>query len=78
MNYKEAVMEFGSEIAAALLEEEYNQFIRGIEPTPAPSYSFDDVQNIKDNYIDYIENIGYRKVTIFNHDEELYRMEEEF
>lgn len=74
MNYAEAVNELGSEIAAALLEEEYNQFIRGIEPAAASEcipFEF-----IKDDYIDYIETIGHRKVVLNN--EKLYRMEEGF
>ena len=29
LNYKEAVEEFGIDIANCMLEEEYNQFIRG-------------------------------------------------
>ena len=73
MNYAEAVNELGSEIAAALLEEEYNQFIRGIEPAASECISF---EFIKDDYIDYIETIGHRKVVLNN--EKLYRMEEGF
>ena len=35
MEYKEAIEEFGKGVAAALLEEEYNQFVRGFERAPA-------------------------------------------
>ncbi len=74
-NYSEAVEDIGNELAAALLEEEYNQFIRGIEPAPATSYPFDafSFDTISNDYIDYIEAVGYRKVGL-NH-EKLYRME---
>lgn len=72
MNYAEAVNELGSEFAAALLEEEYNQFIRGIEPAAASEcISFDFIEK---DYIDYIETIGHRKVVLNN--EKLYRMAE--
>ena len=68
--YKEAIEEFGQGVAAALLEEEYNQFISSIGPAAASFYPWED----NDNYIDYIETIGHRKVRA-NH-EELYRMAE--
>lgn len=69
-DYKEIVEEYGQEFAAALLEEEYNQFIRGNGRAPADFYPFD----CSDDYIDFIETIGYRRVKA-NH-EKLYRMEE--
>lgn len=68
--YKEVVEEFGQEFAATLLEEEYNQFIRGNEQAPASFYPFD----CSEDYIDFIETIGHRRVEA-NH-EKLYRMEE--
>ena len=72
MNYSEAIEEFGQELAAALLEEEYNQFICNIEPAPADFYSF----KTDENYIDDIESIGIRRIRANN--EILYRMEEGF
>ena len=72
MNYCDAVKEFGQEFAAALCEEEYNQFIRGFERAPATDYiPFDD-----NAYIDFLETIGSRKVKSIN--EKLYRISEEF
>ncbi len=70
MNYNEAVEEFGNEVAAVLLEEEYNQFVRGLNGPAADFYPFDAV----DCYTDFIETIGHRKV-VANH-EKLYRMAE--
>lgn len=72
ISYTEAVKEFGQELAAALCEEEYNQFIRGFEQAPATDYiPFDD-----NAYIDFLETIGSRKVKSIN--EKLYRMEKGF
>lgn len=70
MNYNEAVKEFGQELAAALLEEEYNQFVGGLNGTAADFYPFDSA----DYYTDFIETIGHRKV-VANH-EKLHRMAE--
>ena len=72
MTYSEVIEEVGQEFAAALLEQEYNQFIRGLQRTPAPFYPWKD----DENYIDYIESMGYRRFKANN--EKLYRMEEEF
>ena len=69
MDYMDVVKEFGNELAAALLEEEYNQFVRGLDK-PAPYYPFDS----SDCYTDFIETIGHGKVKA-NY-EVMYRMEE--
>ena len=58
MDYKEVVKELGQEFAGAVLEEEYNQFIRGCERAAAVFYPFD----CTNEYIDYLELIGHRKV----------------
>ena len=39
--YKDMVAEFGQELAAALLEEEYNQYIGSFRQAPAEYYSFE-------------------------------------
>lgn len=70
MNYIEAIEEFGDGVAAALLEEEYNQFVRGLNGPAAPFYPFDS----SDCYTDFIETIGHGKVKA-NY-EVMYRMEE--
>lgn len=70
MNYKEAVNEFGQEFEAALLEEEYNQFVGGLNGPAADFYPFDAI----DYYTDFIETIGHGRIKA-NH-ELLYRMEE--
>ena len=70
MEYKEAIEELGQGIAAALLEEEYNQFVRGLDRPAAAFYPFDS----SDCYTDFIETIGHGKVKA-NY-EILYRMEE--
>ena len=71
--YNEVVQEFGPEFAEAVLQEEYNQFVRGIErPAALSFYPFD----TSDDYPGYIESIGVRKVRKF--DEKLYRVEEGF
>ena len=70
MDYKEAVNEFGQELAAALLEEEYNQFIRGLDGPAADFYPFE----ATDCYTDFIETIGHGRIKA-NH-ALLYRMEE--
>ena len=70
MEYKEAIEELGQGIAAALLEEEYNQFVRGLDRPAAAFYPFD----CTDCYTDFIETIGHGKVKA-NY-EKLYRMEE--
>lgn len=70
MNYNEAIQEFGDGVAAALLEEEYNQFVRGLNGTAADFYPF----NSGDCYTDFIETIGHGRIKA-NH-ELLYRMEE--
>ena len=70
MDYKDMIAELGQEIAAALLEEEYNQFVRGLDKPAAPYYPFDSC----DCYTDFIETIGHGKVKA-NY-EILYRMEE--
>ena len=64
------VAELGQEYAAALLEEEYNQFIRGLDGPAADYYPFDAI----DCYTDFIETVGHRRVKA-NH-ELLYRMAE--
>lgn len=38
--YKEIVEELGQEFAAALLEEEYNQYIGSFRQAPAEYYTF--------------------------------------
>ena len=59
--------------AAALLNEDYDQFISRIGRAPAPSfYPFD----VTEDYIDYIEVMGHGRIKV-NY-EKLYRMEEEF
>ena len=70
MDYKDAVNEFGQELAAALLEEEYNQFIRGLDGPAADFYPFE----ATDCYTDFIETIGHGRIKA-NH-ALLYRMEE--
>ena len=70
MSYKDMVAELGQEYAAALLEEEYNQFIRGLDGPAADYYPFDAI----DCYTDFIETVGHRRVKA-NH-ELLYRMAE--
>lgn len=70
MDYRDVVKEFGNELAAALLEEEYNQFVRGLDKPAAPYYPFDS----SDCYTDFIETIGHGKVKA-NY-EIMYRMEE--
>ena len=70
MDYKDAVNEFGQELAAALLEEEYNQFVRGLDSPAADFYPFE----ATDCYTDFIETIGHGRIKA-NH-ALLYRMEE--
>ena len=69
MNYKDMVEEFGQELAA-LVEEEYNQYVRGLNGPAADFYPFDAI----DCYTDFIETVRHRRVKA-NH-EKLYRMEE--
>ena len=66
----EFIEKYGIEDAAAGMEQEYDQFISKIGRAPASFYPWED----NDNYIDYIETIGHRKVRT-NH-EILHRMEE--
>ena len=71
-DYNEAVEEFGPEFAEAVLQEEYNQFVRGIErPAAFSFYPFD----ASDDFPGYIETIGIKKVRAF--DEELYLVAKE-
>lgn len=70
MDYKDAVNEFGQELAAALLEEEYNQFVRGLDGPAADFYPFE----ATDCYTDFVETIGHGRIKA-NH-ALLYRMEE--
>lgn len=70
MNYRDAVEEMGTELAAALLEEEYNQFVRGLNGPAADFYPFE----ATDCYTDFIETIGHGRIKA-NH-EKLYRMAE--
>ena len=70
MNYREAVEEMGTELAAALLKEEYNQFIGGLDAPAADFYPFEAI----DCYTDFIETIGHGRIKA-NH-EKLYRMAE--
>lgn len=70
MDYKDAVNEFGQEFAAALLEEEYNQFVRGLNGPAADFYPFDAI----DCYTDFVETIGHGRIKA-NH-ALLYRMAE--
>jgi hypothetical protein len=70
MDYKDMVAEVGQEFAAALLEEEYNQFIRGLNGPAADFYPFDAI----DCYTDFVETIGHGRIKA-NH-ALLYRMAE--
>ena len=70
MDYKDAVNEFGQELAATLLEEEYNQFVRGLDGPAADFYPFE----ATDCYTDFVETIGHGRIKA-NH-ALLYRMEE--
>lgn len=70
MDYKDMVAEVGQEFAAALLEEEYNQFVRGLNGPAADFYPFDAV----DCYTDFVETIGHGRIKA-NH-ALLYRMAE--
>ena len=70
MDYKDMVAEVGQEFAAALLEEEYNQFIRGLNGSAADFYPFDAI----DCYTDFVETIGHGRIKA-NH-ALLYRMAE--
>ena len=40
MEYKDMIAEFGQELAEALLEEEYNQYIGSFRQAPAEYYTF--------------------------------------
>jgi len=70
MDYRDVVKEFGNELAAALLEEEYNQFVRGLNGPAADFYPFDAI----DCYTDFVETIGHGRIKA-NH-ALLYRMAE--
>ena len=70
MDYKDMVAEVGQEFAAALLEEEYNQFIRGLNGPAADFYPFDAI----DCYTDFVETVGHGRIKA-NH-ALLYRMAE--
>lgn len=70
MDYKDMVAEVGQEFAAALLEEEYNQFVRGLNGPAADFYPFDAI----DCYADFVETIGHGRIKA-NH-ALLYRMAE--
>lgn len=73
MTYAEVIEEVGQEFVDTVLETEYNQFVGAHKRAAAPSfYPFD----CSDEYIDYIESIGHRKVKA-NY-EKLHRMAEEF
>ena len=70
MNYRDAVEEMGTELAAALLEEEYNQFVGGLNGPAADFYPFE----ATDCYTDFVETIGHGRIKA-NH-ALLYRMAE--